>query len=80
MCMIELPMSDAQFAATTRRLLNNGIELNGPAGTLTKDGVTAKYKHADGKFVVEIIDQPAMLPVSLIEGKLRMYLEQCVAL
>jgi hypothetical protein len=72
-------MSDAQFAAATQRLRTNGIELTGPTGTLTKDGVTAKYTHAEGKLTVEIIDRPFLLPLSLIEGKLRAYLEQSVA-
>jgi len=77
--MIELPMTDAQFAAASRRLRNNGIDLTGNEGTLTKDGVTAKYRHRNGKFIVEIIDRPDLLPLSLIEGKLQMYLEQSVA-
>lgn len=72
-------MSDAQFAAATQRLRANGIELAGPTGLLTKDGVTAKYTHANGTLTVEIIDRPFLLPLSLIEGKLKAYLEQSVA-
>lgn len=72
-------MSDAQFAQLTQRLRTNGIELTGPTGTLTKDGVTAKYTHADALFTVEILDRPMLLPLSLIEGKLQSYLEQSVA-
>jgi hypothetical protein len=77
--MIQIPMSDAQFAAATQRLRTNGIELTGPTGTLSKDGVTAKYTHADGTLSVEIVDRPFLLPLSLIEGKLKAYLEQSVA-
>ena len=77
--MISIPMSDTQFAAATQRLRTNGIELAGPTGTLTKDGVTAKYTHADGKFTIEILDHPPLLPLSLIEAKLQAYLEQSVA-
>jgi len=77
--MISIPMSDAQFAAATTRLRTNGIELTGPTGTLSKDGVTAKYVHADGLLKVEILDRPAFLPVSLIEGRLQSYLEQSIA-
>lgn len=77
--MIEIPMSEAQFAATTQRLRANGIELAGTTGTLSKDGVTAKYVYGDGKLAVEILDRPLMLPISLIEGKLQAYLEQSVA-
>jgi hypothetical protein len=77
--MIEIPMSEAQFAAATQRLRANGIELAGTTGTLSKDGVTAKYVYEDGKLAVEILDRPFLLPISLIEGKLQAYLEQSVA-
>jgi hypothetical protein len=77
--MIEIPMSEAQFAAAAQRLRANGIELAGTTGTLSKDGVTAKYVYGDGKLAVEILDRPFLLPISLIEGKLQAYLEQSVA-
>ena len=77
--MIEIAMSEAQFAAATQRLRNNGIELSGPTGTLSKDGVTANYTFGEGKLAVEIVDRPMFLPLSLIEGKLQSYLEQSVA-
>ncbi len=77
--MIEIPMSEAQFAAATQRLHSNGIELTGTTGTLSKDGVTAKYVYGEGKLAVEIVDRPFMLPISLIESKLQAYLEQSVA-
>jgi hypothetical protein len=77
--MIEIPMSEAQFAAAAQRLHSNGIELTGTTGTLSKDGVTAKYVYGEGKLAVEILDRPFMLPISLIESKLQAYLEQSVA-
>ena len=77
--MLTLPMSDAQFAAASNRLRSSGIVLEGPSGTLTKDGITAKYAHADGMLTVEIIDKPFLLPLSLIEGKLQSYFEQSIA-
>jgi hypothetical protein len=72
-------MSETQFAAATQRLRANGIELSGPEGTLSKDGVTAKYVYGEGRLAIEIVDRPFLLPLSLIEGKLRAYLEQSVA-
>ena len=74
--MLTLPMSDAQFAAASNRLRSSGIVLDGSTGTLTKDGITAKYAHANGQLSVEIIDKPFLLPLSLIEGKLQSYFEQ----
>jgi len=72
-------MSETQFAAATQRLRGNGIDLSGREGTLSKDGVTAKYVYGEGKLAIEIVDRPFLLPLSLIEGKLRAYLEQSVA-
>lgn len=77
--MIEIPMSEEQFAAAAQRLRSTGIELTGHTGTLSKDGVSAKYTYGEGKLVVEVVDRPSLLPLSLIEGKLRSYLEQSVA-
>ena len=77
--MIELPMTDAQFAAATRRLGQNGIALTGPSGTISKDGVSARYEHADGRLRITILEKPFLLPESLIEGRLKAYLEQSLA-
>ncbi len=77
--MIEVPMTDDQFATATRRLAQNGIQLTGPTGTLSKDGITAKYEHAAGLLRITILDKPFLLPESLIEGRLKAYLEQSLA-
>lgn len=77
--MLSIPMTDAQFAAAATRLRDNGIELTGTSGTLTKDGITAKYSHAGGVLKVEIVDKPFFLPESLIEGRLQTYIEQSLA-
>ena len=74
--MIELPMTDDQFAAATRRLAQNGITLTGPAGTISKDGVTATYEHAAGLLRITILEKPFLFPESLVEGRLKAYLEQ----
>ena len=76
--MIEVPMTDAQFAAASHRLRANGIDLAGASGTITKDGITAKYEHAGGKLRIEVTDKPFLLPITLIEGRLQQYLEQSV--
>ena len=77
--MIEVPMSETQFAAASGRLRTNGIDLTGSSGTLSKDGITARYEHANGLLRIEILDKPFLLPESLIEGRLRAYLEQSIA-
>ena len=77
--MIEVPMTEDQFAAATRRLADNGIQLAGREGTLTKDGVTARYAFDGVKLAIEIVDRPFLLPLSMIEGRLKAYLEQSLA-
>lgn len=77
--MIELPMTDAQFATATSRLRQNGIELTGQSGTLSKDGITASYEHVNGLLRINILEKPFLLPESLIEGRLKAYLEQSLA-
>lgn len=77
--MVTVPMTEAQFAAATRRLAENGIPLTGREGTLTKDGVTAKYTYNGSTLCIEITERPFLLPLSLIEGRLQAYLEQSLA-
>jgi hypothetical protein len=76
--MIEVPMTDAQFATATQRLREHGIELSGPSGTLSQQGVTARYQHADGKLTIEILDKPFFMPLSMIESRMKSYIEQSI--
>ena len=77
--MIEVPMTEAQFSAATRRLATNGIHLTGVSGTLSKDGITARYEHVADTLRITILDKPFLLPESLIEGRLKAFLEQSLA-
>jgi hypothetical protein len=77
--MVEVPMTDEQFASASLRLREHGVELTGPSGTLTKGGITARYQHADGKLQIEIIKRPFFLPLSLIEGRMKAASEQGLA-
>ncbi len=74
--MLSIPLTDAQSVPLADRLRTNGIDMVGDTGTLTKDGVTAQYTHADGKLTIEIVDRPSYYPVSLIEAKLQSWLDQ----
>jgi hypothetical protein len=77
--MIEVPMTEAQFASASQRLQQNGIAVTGTAGTLSKDGVTARYEHTGSALRITILEKPFLLPESLIEGRLKAYLEQSLA-
>ena len=76
--MIEVPMTDAQFAAAAQRLRAYGVELKSPSGTISQQGITAKYEHAEGKLRIEIVEKPFLLPLSLVEGRLKSYIEQAL--
>ncbi len=77
--MIELPMTEAQFASAGERLKRHGLDLSGPTGTLTKEGITASYTYSDGLLRITIHNKPFFLPESLIEGRLKAYVEQNIA-
>ncbi len=77
--MIEVPMTEAQFATAGERLRRHGLELSGSSGTLTKDGITASYEYGAGLLRITLHNKPFFLPESLIEGRLRAYVEQNMA-
>jgi hypothetical protein len=77
--MLSIPITDDQFASLVVRLRTNGIDMVGDTGTLTKDGVTAQYTHANGALSIEITDRPFYYPISLIETKLQSWLEQSLS-
>ncbi|MES2392976.1 MAG: hypothetical protein V4555_15125 [Acidobacteriota bacterium] len=77
--MIEIPLTEEQYADGVRRLQEKGIAIAGAAGTLSRDGVTARYSYGDGKLTIEVVDRPFFLPVSLIEQQMRGYIEKAMA-
>lgn len=77
--MVSFPMTDEQFATASAQLRGKGIDLIGPSGTLSKEGITARYEHANGQLTVEILDKPFLLPLGLIESRMRAYFEQYMA-
>lgn len=77
--MIELSMTEAQFANAGDRLRKHGLELSGPAGTLTKEGITASYQYGNGLLRITIHNKPFFIPESLIEGRLKAYVQQNMA-
>lgn len=77
--MIEIPMTEAQFATAGDRLRKHGLELTAPSGTLTKEGITASYTYGEGLLRITIHNKPFFIPESMIEGRLRSYVEQNMA-
>ena len=74
--MVEVPLTEAQFAAAAKRLRDYGVDLSGPSGTINREGITARYNYADGKLTIEILDKPFFLPLSLVESQMRSYIQK----
>ena len=77
--MVEVPLTEAQFDEASRRLRAAGINISGPTGTLSRDGITAKYSYGNGVLTIEIVDKPFLLPLSLIESQMRGYITKGLA-
>lgn len=77
--MVEVPLTEAQFDEASRRLRAAGIDISGPAGTLSRDGITANYRYANGVLSIEVVNKPFLLPLSLIESQMRTYIDKGLA-
>jgi hypothetical protein len=74
--MVEVPLTEDQFAAAANRLRDYGVDLSDRSGTLSRDGITARYSYANGKLTIEILDKPFFLPLSVIESQMRSYIQK----
>jgi len=74
--MIEIPLTEAQFAAAAQRLRAYGVDLTGTSGILSRDGITARYSYVAGKLTIEVVDKPFFLPLSAIESQMRSYIQK----
>jgi hypothetical protein len=74
--MIEVPLTEAQFAAAAQRLKTYGVDLTNRSGTLSREGVTARYNYANEKLTIEILEKPFFLPLTLIESQMRGYIQK----
>ena len=77
--MIEVPLTEAQFASAAKRLRDYGVDLSGSSGTLSRDGVTARYLYANEKLTIEVLNKPFFLPLTVIESQLRGYIQKGLA-
>lgn len=77
--MVEVPLTEAQFAAASQRLAGYGVNLTGPSGELSHSGVTAQYNYANNLLTIEVIKKPAFVPLSFVESQLRSYIEKGLA-
>jgi hypothetical protein len=72
--MIEIPLTEDEFAATAARVEQQGITLTGSEGKITKMGVTAAYQYADGLLRVTILDKPFFVSTEYCAEQLKAFL------
>ena len=77
--MVEVPLNEAQFAAAANRLRDYGVDLTARAGTLSRDGITARYAYANNILTIEVLEKPFFLPLSVIESQMRSYIQKGLA-
>jgi hypothetical protein len=77
--MVEVALTEAQFAAAAQRLRDHGVDLTNRSGTLSRDGITARYNYVNEKLTIEILDKPYFLPLSAIESQMRSYIQKGLA-
>jgi hypothetical protein len=76
--MIEVPLTEAQFTAAAKRLRDHGVDLAARSGTLSREGITARYAYANELLTIEILDKPVFLPLTLIESQMRSYIQKAL--
>jgi hypothetical protein len=73
--MISIPLTPDQFAAlATKVQQEQGIALTGDEGTITKMGVTASYRYAEGNLQVAILEKPFFVTTEYCEEQLKKFL------
>lgn len=69
--MIQLPLTPDQFATHATKLAEQGIIIAGNEGTISKMGVTAAYKYAEGLLTIDILDKPFFVTTEYCEQQLK---------
>ena len=78
--MIQIPLSPDAYAATSKLLAEKqGIALAGDDGTITKMGVTASYKYADGTLSIAILEKPFFVTTEYCEEQIKSWFATAVA-
>jgi hypothetical protein len=72
--MIQIPLTPDQFAALTAKALQQGVALTGTEGEISKSGVKAGYKYAEGQLQVVILEKPFFVTTEYCEEQLQKFL------
>jgi len=70
--MIQIPLTPEAYAATSAVLAEKqGIALTGDEGKITKMGVTAGYKYAEGLLSITLLDKPFFVTTEYCEEQIK---------
>ena len=69
--MIQLPLTPDQFAHHAAKLAEQGINITGNEGTISKMGVTAAYKYAEDLLTINILEKPFFVTTEYCEQQLK---------
>ncbi len=73
--MIQISLTPDAFAAKAEQLkAQQGINLTGEEGKISKSGVTAGYVYKDGMLSVDILEKPFFLTTEYCEEQLKKFL------
>ena len=70
--MIQIPLTPEAYAVTSKLIAEKqGIDLTGDEGTITKMGVTASYKYAEGHLSIAILEKPFFVTTEYCEEQIK---------
>lgn len=73
--MITVAMTPEQFTAKSAQLkAEQGLELTGDSGTLSKDGVIVDYAYDGENLSLNVLHKPFLVSESYVETKLRYWI------
>jgi hypothetical protein len=73
--LIQIPLTPEAFTAKATQLAQEqGIQLTGTQGKLSKSGVTASYVYDAGVLTVEILEKPFFVSTDYCEDQLKKFL------
>jgi hypothetical protein len=68
---MQIPMTEAQFAAVVEKAKAQGIALEGRGGTIDKMGVKAQWAYDGAALTVDVLEKPFFLSKDAVEQRLR---------
>ena len=73
--MLLVEMTDEEFRTKAAELQSTkGISLSGRVGTISRDGVTAAYTHANDTLTVHILEKPVFVSRAYCERRIEEWL------